>query len=108
MNVDQNAIPIEKETTEVKHSKADVRGKVRPALEVRFEPQNLTSYSGLILFQRFFCVIGIKERLWGCFRHLKGSPIYSHHLLMMLLVVHLIIGVGPENRSLLILLHFTG
>ena len=92
MNVDQNAIPIEKETTEVKHSKANVRGKARSALEVRFEPQNLTSYSGLILFQRFFCVIGIKERLWGCFRHLQGSPIYSHHVLMMLLVVHLIIG----------------
>jgi len=92
MNVNQNDIPIETETTNVKHSKADVRGKVRPALDVRFEAQNLTSYSGLILFQHFFSLIGIKERLWGCFRHLKGSPIYSHHVLMMLLVVHLIIG----------------
>ncbi len=92
MNVNQNDIPIETETTNVKHSKADVRGKVRPALDVRFEPQNLTSYSGLIVFQHFFSFIGIKERLWGCFRHLKGSPIYSHHVLMMLLVVHLIIG----------------
>jgi hypothetical protein len=61
-------------------------------LEVRFEPQNLTSYSGLILFQHFFSLIGIKERLWGCFRHLQVSPIYSHHVIMMLLVVHLIIG----------------
>ncbi len=76
----------------MKHSKADVRGKARTALEVRFEPQNLTSYSGLILFQHFFSLIGIKERLWGCFRHLKVSPIYSHHVIMMLLVVHLIIG----------------
>jgi hypothetical protein len=92
MNVNQNDIPIEKETTNVKHSKADVRGKARPALDVRFEAQNLTSYSGLIVFQHFFSLIGIKERLWGCFRHLKGSPIYSHHVLMMLLVVHLIIG----------------
>ena len=83
---------METETPEVKHSKADVRGKVRPAMEVRFEAQNLTSYSGLILFQHFFSLIGIKEWLWGCFRHLKGSPIYSHHVLMMLLVVHLIIG----------------
>ena len=76
----------------MKHSKAAVRGKARPALDIRFEPQNLTSYSGLILFQHFFCLIGIKERLWGCFRHLQGSPIYSHHVIMMLLVVHLIIG----------------
>ena len=76
----------------MKHSKAAVRGKARTALDVRFEPQNLTSYSGLILFQDFFSLIGIKERLWGCFRHLKVSPIYSHHVIMMLLIVHLIIG----------------
>ena len=76
----------------MKHSKAEVRGKARPALEVRFEAQNLTSYSGLILFQHFFSLIGIKTRLWGCFRHLRVSPIYSHHVIMMLLVVHLIIG----------------
>ena len=76
----------------MKHSKAEVRGKARPALEVRFEAQNLTSYSGLILFQHFFSLIGIKQRLWGCFRHLKVSPIYSHHVIMLLLVVHLIIG----------------
>ena len=92
MNVDQNDISIKKETTEVKHSKADVQGKARAALEVRFEPQNLTSYSGLILFQHFFSLIGLKERLWSCFRHLKMSPSYSHHVIMMLLVVHLIIG----------------
>ncbi len=92
MYVDQNDIPIEKETTDVKHSKAAVRGKARAALDIRFEPQNLTSYSGLILFQHFFSQIGIKERLWGCFRHLQVNPIYSHHVIVMLLIVHLIIG----------------
>ena len=92
MYVDQNDTPIATETTDVKHSKVDVRGKARPALDVRFEPQNLTSYSGLILFQHFFSLIGIKERLWGCFRHLKVSPIYSHHIILLLLIVHLIIG----------------
>jgi hypothetical protein len=92
MIVVKNNMPIETETTDMKHSKADVRGKARPALDVRFEPQNLTSYSGLILFQHFFSLIGIKERLWSCFRHLKGNPIYSHHVILMLLIVHLIIG----------------
>ena len=92
MIVDQNNMPIETETTAMKHSKADVRGKARAALEVRFEAQNLTSYSGLILFQHFFSLIGIKERLWSCFRHLKGSPIYGPHVIVMLLIVHLIIG----------------
>ena len=76
----------------MKHSKTAVRGKARAALDVRFETQSLTSYSGLILYQHFFLLIGIKERLWRCFRHLKVSPTYSHHVIMMLLVVHLIIG----------------
>ncbi|MCP4275609.1 MAG: hypothetical protein GY779_04545 [Gammaproteobacteria bacterium] len=92
MYVDQNDTPITMETTDMKHSKAAVRGKARPTLDVRFEPQNLTSYSGLILFQHFFSLIGIKERLWGCFRHIKANPIYSHHVILMLLIVHLIIG----------------
>ena len=35
---------------------------------------------------------GIKERLWRCFRHMKANPIYGHHVMVMLLVVHLIIG----------------
>ncbi len=61
-------------------------------MEVRFETQRLTSYSGLILFQHFFSLMGIKERLWRCFRHLEAKPIYGHHVVVMLLVVHLIIG----------------
>ena len=76
----------------MKHSKAAVRGEARPVLDIRFEPQHLTSHSGLILFQHFFSLIRIKERLWSCFRHLKVSPIYGHHVVMMLLVVHLILG----------------
>lgn len=76
----------------MKHSKAAVRGKARSTLDVRFESQNLTSYSGLILFQRFFSHVGLKEQLWGCFRHLKANPVYGHHVVMMLLIVHLIIG----------------
>ena len=76
----------------MKHSRADVRGKARLGLDIRFESQSLTSYSGLIVFQRLFSLIGIKERLWRCFRHLKGNPIYGYHTIMMMLVVHLIIG----------------
>ncbi len=76
----------------MKLSKAAVRGKATLGMEVRFETQRLTSYSGLILFQHFFSLMGIKERLWRCFRHLEAKPIYGHHVVVMLLVVHLIIG----------------
>jgi hypothetical protein len=64
ISVDEDDIPIETGTTDVEHSKTNVRGKAKPALDVRFEAQNLTSYSGLILFQHFFSVVGIKDRLW--------------------------------------------
>ena len=76
----------------MKLSRVDVRGKATLGMGLRFETQELTSYSGLILFQHFFSLIGIKERLWRCFRHLKANPIYGHHVMVMLLVVHLIIG----------------
>ena len=76
----------------MKLSKAEVRGKATLGMELRFETQNLTSYSGLILFQHFFSLVGIKERLWRCFRHVKANPIYAHHVMVMLLVVHLIVG----------------
>ena len=81
-----------KRRPQMKLSKAQVRGKATLGMEIRFETQNLTSYSGLILFQHFFSLIGLKERLWRCFRHLKANPIYGHHVMVMLLVVHLIIG----------------
>ena len=76
----------------MKLSKDAVRGKAALGMKLRFEPQNLTSYSGLILFQHFFSLVGLKKRLWRCFRHLKTNPIYAHHVMVMLLVVHLIVG----------------
>ena len=76
----------------MKYSRTDVRGKARLGLDIRFEPQNLTSYSGLIVFQHLFSLLGVRERLWGCFRPLRANPIYGHHVVMMLLIVHLIIG----------------
>lgn len=90
--VAKNDVPSETETTKMKHGRADVRGKAKLGLGSRFEAQSLTSYSDLILFQHFFSLIGIKERLWKCFHHLKVNPIYGHHVIVMLLVVHLIIG----------------
>lgn len=88
-----------KRKPQMKLSKAAVRGTATLGVEVRFETQILKSYSGLILFQHFFSLIGIKERLWRCFRHLEGNPIYGHQVVVMLLVVHLIIG-HPRLRDL--------
>lgn len=76
----------------MKRSKGDVHGKARDALDVRFEEQQLTSFSGLIIFQRLFTKLGLKERLRQCFRHLKGGEIYGRHVIVLMLIVHLLLG----------------
>jgi len=76
----------------MKRSRAEVRGKAREALEVRFEDQKLTSFSGLVIFQRLFATLGLKARLRRCFRHLNGGEIYGHPVIVLMLIVHLLLG----------------
>jgi hypothetical protein len=37
-------------------------------------------------------MLQLKEQLRHCFRHLKVSTIYAHHVIMMVFVVHLLLG----------------
>lgn len=76
----------------MKLSKSHVQGKATAITTIRFEEQTLTSYAGLVVFQRFFAQLGLKQRLWGCFQHLGARAIYAHHVIMLLLVVHLLLG----------------
>lgn len=76
----------------VKYSKNDLRAPAVSIPEVRFEEQSLTSFSGLVLFQRFFQVIRFKDRLRLCVRHLRSMASYRPESLLLLLVVHLLAG----------------
>jgi hypothetical protein len=76
----------------VKSSKAQIQAKYHKMPVIRFEDQRLTSFSGLLIFQLLFKHINLKERLKKCFNHLKISPIFGRHLVVLLLIVHLIIG----------------
>ena len=67
----------------MKLSRLDVHGKAIDSLVLKFDAQHLTSFSGLIIFQRFFSMLQLKARLWRCFRHLKVSALYGHHVIMM-------------------------
>jgi hypothetical protein len=60
--------------------------------EIRFEDQQITSFSGLLIFQLFFTKINLKQQLKKCFSHLKVSPIFGRHLVVLLLIVHLLLG----------------
>ena len=76
----------------MKSSKAQIAAKFHKVPTLRFEDQQLTSFSGLLIFQLLFKRMDLKSRLKRCFAHLKVSPIFGRHLIVMLLVVHLLIG----------------
>src|SRR4030043_597267 len=77
---------------QVKYSKNEIHSRVRKIPEIRFEDQRLTSFAGLVVFSTLVYNLHLKERLWRCFTHLKVSPIFGHHVVVLLLIVHLLIG----------------
>jgi hypothetical protein len=76
----------------VKSSKAQILTKFHKIPEIQFEDQQLTSFSGIVIFQLLFKNLNLKNKLKKCFTHLKVSPIFGHHLILLLLIVHLILG----------------
>ena len=76
----------------MKSSKAQIQAKYHKIPVIRFEDQQLTSFSGLLIFQLLFKRIDLKQRLKKCFAHLKVSPIFGRHLIVLLIIVHLLIG----------------
>jgi hypothetical protein len=77
---------------QVKSSKAEIQAKFHKIPLIRFEDQKLTSFSGLLIFQALFQRMHLKERLKKCFSHLKTSPIFGRHLVVLLVIVHLLLG----------------
>ncbi len=57
--------------------------KYHATTHLQFEEQQLTSFSGLLIFQRLFQVIELKNRLRGFFSHLNRHPIYGFHNIVM-------------------------
>ena len=77
----------------MKSRKAQIQAKFHKIPTIRFEDQKLlTSFSGLLVFQALFSRINLKRRLKQCFRHMKMSPIFGRHLVVLLLIVHLLLG----------------
>jgi hypothetical protein len=76
----------------VKSSKAEIQAKYHKIPVIRFEDQTLTSFSGLLIFQVLFRRLDLRERLKKCFEHMKVSPIFGRHLVVLLVIVHLLLG----------------
>src|SRR5210317_2403616 len=77
---------------QVKSSKAQIHAKFHKIPVINFQDQKLTSFSDLLIFQALFTRMNLKKRLKKCFSHIKLSPIFGHHLIVLLLIVHLLLG----------------
>jgi hypothetical protein len=77
----------------MKVSKSSVHWKSPAIPKVEFEEdQQLTSFSGLVIFQELFSRLNLKSRLKKCFEHLQVSSIFGQSTIMMILIVHLLLG----------------
>lgn len=76
----------------MKSSKTQIFSHVHKIPKLRFEDQSLTSFAGLVIIQELFSKLDMKARLRACFSHLPVSPIFGHHMIVLILIVHLMLG----------------
>ena len=76
----------------MKYSKRNIFSRMFKIPVIKFEDQHLTSFAGLVIFQPLLQNLKLKERFKKCFDHLKVSEIFGHHLILLLLVFHLLLG----------------
>lgn len=76
----------------MKPTKSSVLRKFHSVPDVRFEEQTLTSFSGLLLYQRLFARLDLKARLRRCFSHLPGKPVFGTMVVFLQLVLHVLLG----------------
>lgn len=79
-------------TRAMKHSKSEVRCKFSCLPKLRFDDQQLSSFSGLIVFQQLISDLDFKRKLSRCFEHQQGSPSFSTTSIVLILVVSVLLG----------------
>jgi hypothetical protein len=76
----------------VKYSKKNIFSRLFKIPVIKFEDQHLTSFAGLVIYQPLIQNLNFKAQLKKCFDHLKVSEIFGHHVIMLLLIFHLLLG----------------
>lgn len=76
----------------MKYSKRHIFSRMFKIPVIKFEDHQLTSFAGLIIYQPLLQNLNLKGRLKKCFDHLKVSEIFGHHIIMLLLIFHLLLG----------------
>jgi hypothetical protein len=76
----------------MKYSRRQVQGKASALPVLKFENQSLTSFSGLVIFQRFFALLRLKARVARCFAHQRAGKVFGRATLFLQLMLHLLLG----------------
>lgn len=84
----------------MKSSRAAVHHKTHAVPKLRFDESHaLTSFAGLVLFQKLFALLDLKGRLRTCYTHIAVHPIFGHATIVLLLIVHLLLGYRQMRET---------
>lgn len=76
----------------MKLTRKQVQRRTRSLPRLQFAGQQLSSFSGLLLFQVLFHKLRLRDRLRACFRHGGATCAYERGLVLLGLVVHILLG----------------
>jgi len=83
----------------MKYSKSDIQSKVHSLPNLKFENQALTSFAGLVILQKFFATLNLKQRLQSCFTHLNHGKVFNRATVFLQLIIHLLLGYRELQDS---------
>ena len=81
------------------YSKSDIQSKVHSLPNLKFENQALTSFAGLVILQKFFATLNLKQRLQSCFTHLNHGKVFNRATVFLQLIIHLLLGYRELQDS---------
>ena len=73
-------------------AKREIYTRVTSIPEIKFQDQQLTTFGGLVVFQKLFAKLHLKEHLHQCCAHLAGKTLYHPAVIVQWLIVHLLLG----------------
>jgi hypothetical protein len=83
----------------VKLAKADIYSQASSIPTLKFEEQQLTSFAGLVVFQKLFESCRLKARLQEACAHLPPRHYYSFSTILQCLIVHIVLGYRQLRES---------
>ena len=83
----------------MKVAKADIYSQASSIPTLKFEEQQLTSFAGLVVFQKLFESCRLKARLQEACAHLPSRHYYSFSTILQCLIVHIVLGYRQLRES---------